>query len=160
MTSLRPTEPLLPFSTWPIQFSDPDVGFAWYAGNGTVVTQATSTHGTARTATVISDWIDQMLDANGADVARAGGLLGIHDWRRVQKYDSAARKTWIERIHRRPKGYLRKAVVIIADNPLLKMAIAGANLFVAVASRDQGQIEISTNAYETLRKYAVRTPVR
>ena len=63
-------------------------------------------------------------------------------------------------LHRRPKGYLRKAVVIIDDNPLLKMAVAGANLLVAVASRNQGQIEFSTNAYETLRKYGVRAPER
>jgi len=156
--SLRPVEPSPPFATWPVQMSDPDVGFAWYAGNGTIVTQATTIRGTAHAATVLSDWIDQLLEANRTEIAQAGGLLGIHDWRRIQKYESAARKIWVERIHQRPRGYLRKAVVVIADNPLLKMAIAGANLFVAVASRDQGQIEVSTNAYETLRKYGVRTP--
>jgi hypothetical protein len=78
----------------------------------------------------------------------------------VRKYDSSARQIWVDRIHRRPKGYLCKVVVIVVDNPLLKMAVAGANLLVAVASRDQGQIEITTNAYETLRKYGIRAPER
>jgi len=38
-----------------------------------------------------------------------------------------------ERMKKRPKGYLRKAIVIIADNPLLKMAVAGGNLLAAIS---------------------------
>lgn len=158
MTSVRPGEPASPFSNWPVQYADPDVGFAWYAGNGTIVTQICVTHGTAPGVTVVSDWIDLLLEAHREELAQAGGMLGIHDWRRVSKYDSDARKIWLERIQRRPKGYLRKAVVIVADNPLLKMAIAGANMLVAVASRGEGQIELATNAYEVLRKYGVQAP--
>jgi hypothetical protein len=160
MLSLHPSEPTLPFSNWPLHLSDPDVGFAWYAGAGTVVTQVITSHGTARAATVVSDWIDELRERYATDLENAGGLLGIHDWRRLRKYDSSARQIWVDRIRRRPKGYLRKAVVIVNDNPLLKMAVAGVNLFVAVASRDQGQIEITTNAYEALRKYGIRSPER
>ncbi len=160
MRTVNPDEPAPPFSTWPVQLSDPDVGFAWYAGKGTVVTQISCTHGTARVATILNDWIDQLLQAHATEMASAGGLLGIHDWRRVKNYDSSVRRIWVERIGQRPKGYLRKSVVIIGDNPLIKMAVAGANLLVAVASRNQGQIELSTNVYETLRKYAVTAPER
>jgi hypothetical protein len=152
--------PWPPFSAWPIQCSDPEIGFAWYAGQGIIVTQITGTHGTARAATVLSDWIDELLDSNASDLAKYGGMLGIHDWRRVLKYDSAARKVWYARIHRRPKGYLRKAVVIVADNPLLKMAVAGANMAIAVASRGEGQIEVATNAQAILSKYCVTAPQR
>jgi len=160
MPSIRPHEPTLPFSAWPLQYSDPDVGFAWYAGRGVIVTQVSGNHGTAHASTVLSDWIDQLLATHAADIAQFGGMLGIHDWRRVLKYDSDARKIWVDRINQRPKGYLRKAVVIIADNALLKMAIAGANLLVAIGARGQGQIEIATNAYEVLRKYQVALPFR
>lgn len=158
--SIRPGEPAAPFAGWPIQCSDIDVGFAWYAGNGIIVTQITGVYGSARVATVLSDWIDLLLDTHNAEIADAGGMLGIHDWRRVKKYDSDARRIWIDRIRQRPKGYLRKAVVIVSDNPLLKMAIAGVNMIVSVASRGEGQIEIATNAYEVLRKYDVQTPQR
>ena len=158
--SLRPTEPAPPFSEWPIQHADPDVGFAWYVGNGAIVTQVCATVGTARCATVVSDWIDKLLEAHGTDISNAGGLLGIHDWRRIQKYESEARTIWFARILRRPKGYLRKAVVITADNPLLRMAIAGGNLLMAVKRSSEARIETATNAYEVLRAYEIPIPTR
>ena len=146
-------DPSPPFSSWPLQFSDPDVGFAWYVGKGIIVTQASATHGTVRVATVVSDWIDELRERHHEEFDRFGGVLGIHDWRRIRTYESDARKVWVERINKRPPGYLRKAVVIVGDSPLLKMAVAGANMFLAVASRNDGRIEVATNVYQILNKY-------
>lgn len=162
-TTLMPTHsqflPAAPFSSWPIQCVDPDVGFAWYAGNGVIVTQISGRDGTPRVASVLSDWIDELLELHRTEIVATGGMLGIHDWRRVRNYDSSARNIWFGRMKRRPPNYLRKAVVVISDNPLLKMAIAGGNLVLALASNRIGDIEIASNAYEVLRKYAVTSPV-
>ena len=160
MPSLIPNGPAAPFSNWPIQLNDPDVGFAWHVGNSTIVTQISSDHGTAHTATVLSDWLDQLVARHKAEIESGNGLIAIHDWRKVKRYDSAARVIWFERMKQRPKGYLRKAVVITADNPLLKMAIAGGNLILAVLSGSQPTIELATNAYEVLRKYQVKAPTK
>ena len=34
------------------------------------------------------------------DIADAGGLLGIHDWRRLRSYTSDARTLWFSRMKR------------------------------------------------------------
>jgi len=149
-------EPLPPFNTWRIQLSDPEVGFAWYTSPGILVTQATMTHAGVRASVVLSDWVDLVLETHREELRQCGGLLGIHDWRRFRSYDSEARRLWTQRIRRRPSGYLRKGVIIIAESPLIKMAVAGANLVVAIASGGSSQFEIATNATEVLRKYNVR----
>ena len=153
-----PTEPLPPFNAWPLQLSDPEVGFAWYTSPATLVTQALPAHATARVSDVLSDWVDLVLQRHSEEIHRCGGLLGVHDWRRFRSYDSEARRRWMQRIQRRPKGYLRKGVIIIADNPLIKMAVAGANMIVAMASGGGSQFEIATNALQVLQKYDVRRP--
>ncbi len=125
--------------------------------------QVSATHGTARMASVFSDWLDEAVATHEEEIAAAGGFLAIHDWRQLTRYDSEARRIWLarmgERAERHP-GYLRKAVVIIADNPLLKMAIAGGNLVATLASRGKSQVEIATNAIAVLAKYQVRPPPR
>jgi hypothetical protein len=157
--SLNPVEPLAPFNAWPIQLSDPDVGFAWYTSAATLVTQATPAHATPYAADVLSNWVDLVLERHHEEIKHYGGLLGVHDWRRFRSYDSEARRRWLQRIERRPKGYLRKGVIIVSDSPLLKMAVAGANMVVALASGGDSQFEIATNALQTLQKYDVRRPM-
>lgn len=156
--SPTPADPLPPFNAWPIHYSNPSVGFAWYTTPATLVTQAIATHATAHVADVLSDWVDLVLEKHRAEIDSCGGLLGIHDWRRFRGYDSDARRHWMQRIQRRPKGYLRKGVIIIADNPLIKMAVAGANMIVALASGGGSQFEIATNAFQVLQKYDVQRP--
>jgi hypothetical protein len=151
-------EPLPPFNSWPIQFSDPEVGYAWYTASATLVTQALPTHASARVSDVLSDWVDLVLQRHREEINRHGGLLGIHDWRRFRSYDTEARRRWLQRIQCRPKGYLRKGVIVIADSPLIKMAVAGANMIVTIASGGESQFEIATNALQVLHKYDVRRP--
>jgi|GEM_PF-1581168 len=151
-------DPLPPFNSWPVQLSHPEVGFAWYTSSATLVTQALPSHATERIAEVLSDWVDFVLERHRKEIQQCGGLLGIHDWRRFRSYDSEARQKWQQRIERRPKGYLRKGIIIVANNPLIKMAVAGANMVVSLASGGHSQFEIATNAFEVLRKYEVRRP--
>ena len=125
--------------------------------------QVSATRGTAQMASVFSDWLDEAVATHEAEIAEAGGFLAIHDWRQLTGYDSEARRIWLGRMEERAKrhpGYLRKAVVIIAENPLLRMAIAGGNLVATLASRGKSQVEIATNVITVLAKYQVRPPLR
>lgn len=153
-------EPLPPFDNWPLQLSDPDVGFAWYTNSAVLVTQAIPSHATAHVSDTLSNWVDLILEMNRDEIERCGGLLGIHDWRRFRSYDSEARRKWMQRIERRSKGYLRKGIIVIADSPLIKMAVAGANMIVSLASGGSGQFEIATNPFHVLHKYNVQAPLR
>lgn len=156
--SAHHAQPQPPFHTWPIQFRDPEVGFAWYTSAATLVTQVIPKHASARVSAVLSDWVDMVREKHQDDIARHGGLLGIHDWRSFRTYDTEARRLWLQRIERRPKGYLRKGVIIISDSPLIKMAVAGANLIVALASGGKSQFEIATDAAGIVDKYNVQRP--
>ena len=158
MSSIAPPEPAEPFSNWPIQLYDRSVGFAWYVCKGTVVTQISSQHGTVHTANVLSNWLDLLLARHASEIESSKGLLAIHDWRKVKKYDSDARVAWVERMKHRREGYLRKAIVVTSPNPLLKMAISGANLVHAFIARSESTIELATNIAEVLRKYKVEKP--
>lgn len=161
MQSTRPIAPAPPFSTWPIHCSDAEVGYGWYVGNCTIVTQISVSVGSAKVATVLCNWMDELYEQNRGEIDRGGGIIAVHDWRRVESYQSAARTIWLDRMKHRPEGYkLRKAVVITSDNALLKMAVAGANLISAVSLRGYGQIETSSNAHEVLREYAITAPGR
>ena len=54
--------------------------------------------------------------------------------------------------------YLRKGVIIVADSPLIKMAVAGANRIAAMTSGGDSQFEIATNMTQVLQKYEERRP--
>jgi hypothetical protein len=158
MSSIAPPAPAEPLSNWAIQLYDRAVGFAWYVGKGTIVTQVTSQHGTVHAAAVVSNWIDLLLARHAREIEAHHGLLAIHDWRKVKKYESGARVAWFERMKQRREGYLRKAVVVTSANPLLKMAIAGGNLVHAFITRSESTIELASNLSEVLRKYKVELP--
>jgi hypothetical protein len=137
---------------------DPDAGFAWYTGSGILITQVCAERGTAPVATILSNWIDETLASHREEIAQSGGLFAVHDWRQVRRYDSAARSVWFERMKKRPKGYLRKAIVIIADNPLLKMAVAGGNLLAAISLDGHTKVELASDIHAVMRQHSLMPP--
>lgn len=76
----------------------------------------------------VSTGVDLLLEH---DRPPEGGILIFHDWRRFQRYESSAREHLLRRMRSRPKGYVRKTVVVVPPTPLWRMAIAGANLIYA-----------------------------
>ncbi len=122
-----------PFDHWPIQHEDPRYGFAWYCGRGLIVSHITVSHGTKEAAHAYHDYESSILRLYAKEVADAGGLFVIHDWRAMVTYDAEARRVWQERMRSRKKGYLRGSVVCLAGAaPLLKMAVQAANLWASV----------------------------
>ena len=148
--------PAYPFTNWPTQFHDPDVGYAWYVLGGSMVTQINVPDGNEFVANTLSDWIDAVLADHADEVAQAGGLLAVHDWRLLCSYSSRARTTWYERMKQRPKNYLRRAVVVVGDTPLLKMAVAGARLMATLSL--VGDVELAHDIDKVLAQYPLRRP--
>jgi hypothetical protein len=138
-----------PFDQWAVHHADPRYGYAWYLGRGLIVSHMTITHGTEAAAHAYHDFESAVLRDCADEVTENGGIYVIHDWRAIVTYDSAARRTWQERMQARKKGYLRGSVVcLVRTAPLLKMAVQGANL---VASVTHGaKVELSTNIDATL----------
>lgn len=148
--------PLAPFGDWPIQFFEPEIAYAWYTHGATFVTQALIVSTNVYVVSILNDWLDDVTRTHREEIERAGGLLAIHDWRRIRKYDSASREAWFARMRARPSNYLRKAIVVVGDAPLLKMALAGANLLTALHLKSQ--VQIASNCYQVLREHGVIRP--
>ncbi len=139
-----------------MQLHHPDAGFGWYLSGGIFVSQISVSVGSEFVADTLSDWIDGVLEQHGEEVSAAGGLLGIHDWRLMRKYTSRARSIWFERMKRRPRQYLRRAVVVVGDTPLLKMAVAGANLMATLSL--VGEVELAHDIQAVLHRHSIARP--
>lgn len=146
--------PLPPLDRWAIQHRDDHYGYAWYCGNGVIVSQVTVKHGSAAAARAYHDYEERILRDKAEELAQSGGLFVIHDWRAMETYDADARKIWQERMRDRPKGYLRGSIVCVASaGALLRMAVQAANLVASVVHT--ARVELSTDLEAALEAHDV-----
>src|SRR5690606_5367856 len=115
-------------------------------------------HRTIEVANALHDAIDRVVEREASDFAAHGGLLIVHDWRAMRGYDKAARQVFLNRMKERPAGYLRGAVAVLPDAPLLRMAVQTANVLMAL--HIGGNLALATDASEPLRKHRVERPSR
>lgn len=148
--------PQAPFTGWPIQWVEPGLGYAWYVEPATLVVQAFVTHGTADAAGRYMDVIDRLIEAKLDDLCAAGGLTILLDWHLMQTYEPDARRLILERMKRRPKGYLRRTVACLPSTPLLKMAVQGVNLVAAFMGG--ASVELCDDAREAIEKHHINPP--
>jgi hypothetical protein len=139
-----------------VQVYQESYGFLWYTEPATFVSQLVAEHATVSVVTWLHDHIDQVLAVRAEPIARAGGLLLVHDWRAMQGYDKEARLLFSERMKRRRPGYSRGAVVCVPDTPLLRMAVQGTNLLAAFQVRTR--VELVTDVTATLARHRVKMP--
>lgn len=149
--------PRAPFDQWPVQLREERLGYVWYAPPATFVNQLLVSHGTAEVANRLHDLIDHVLEREAEDIRRNGGLLIVHDWRLMTGYDKDARRAFLDRMRQREPGYLRGAVAVVPDTPLLRMAVQTANL--VMAFRTGGELEMATDPRPALEKHGVEAPV-
>jgi hypothetical protein len=149
-------KPHHPLTTWPLHFKDWRFGLAWYTAPGVFVNQIHQSHGSVAVANALHDAIDHVLFHHAEDLKKHGGLMVIHDWRKMTSYDSEAREAYLERMRARPSGYLRKAVAVIPSTPLLRMAVQTANIVMAM--RSGGTLQFATDLAAVLEQYEVRHP--
>jgi hypothetical protein len=143
-----------PFDQWRVQQFDPHYGYAWYCGEGLIVSHVTVTHCTVASARAYHAFEGAVLRDRAAEIARAGGLFVIHDWRTMGSYEREGRQFWQARMRERPKGYLKGSLVCVAKaNKLLRMAVEGANLIASLTHG--GKVELTTDIDEALRRYHV-----
>lgn len=152
-----PSRAYPPFDRWPEQLADPRFGRAWFCRPAVFVNQLHVDHATAETVSALHDAIDAVLHRRRAEIAEAGGIVMIHDWRRLQGYSPEARRVYLERMRARAPGYLKVAVAIVPDTPLLRMAVQTANVLMAL--RIGGTLELATDPEPVLQRYGVRTPL-
>jgi hypothetical protein len=145
----------VPFDRWPVQAFDPAFGYAWYARPATYVTQMWVTHGTVACARFIQDHIDLLLVHKKDEIAAAGGLLVLHDWRHATGYDTEARREFIERLRGRPR-YMRRAVTCVAVTPVLRMVIEAGNLVAKIVTGAKS--ELAEDPAPILREERVEVP--
>lgn len=151
-------KPLAPFQTWPVHLRDRRFGLAWYTRPGVFVDQIQKPHGTLEVAQALHDAIDHVLERQAKDLEQYGGLFIVHDWRQMQGYDSDARKLFLERMKARKPGYLRGAVAVVPDTPLLRMAVQTSQLVMAFSAG--GKLKLATDPSEVLETYGVSHPTR
>lgn len=151
---LSMSSPRAPLEGWRVQHQDPHYGYAWYCGQGIIVSQVTTAHGTGQAARNYHEFEERILRERARDCERAGGLFVIHDWRLMETYDAEARRVWQERMRARTKGYLRGSVVCVANaGALLRMAVQAVNV---VASVTHGaKVELTDDLDAVLRKYGL-----
>lgn len=149
-------KPRPPFDTWPRHVVDERFGFAWYASPAVLVTQTVLACGTAAAAHAIMDVIDEHLARHADEVSAEGGLLIVHDFREMHGYVTEARQVWLARMRQRERGYLRGAVAILPDTPMLKMAAQTVNMFLALNS--SAKLTLANEPREVLRRFGVRAP--
>lgn len=150
-----PRRPRAPFDAWPSAVVVPRIGFAWFADPAVLVVQSHIDHATIESATRVHDLIDRVLAAEPDAVAAAGGLAILHDWRSLRGHDAAARPAFLERMRRRPKGYLRMAVVVLGTSTrLLRLAVETGNLLAATVSG--GRIEVVGSPSEAIDRLHAR----
>jgi hypothetical protein len=149
-----PAPPQPPFDSWPIQHRDDHYGYAWYCGDGLIVSHITTRHGTIAAAVAYHNYEERMLREHAPDCEQANGLFVIHDWRAMETYDAGARRVWQERMRERPKGYLRGSVVCVSNaGALLRMAVQAANLVASVVHT--ARVELTTDLDSALRTHNV-----
>lgn len=152
----RAPVPRAPFDRWPLQAFDPSFGFAWYTQPATFVTQLAVERGTLASARFIQDHIDLVLEHRAEEVASAGGLLIVHDWRIARGYELEARREFMERLRARPRSYLRRAVTCINVSPMLRMVVEAGNLVVTLVTGAKG--EIADDPAPVLLRHRVEVP--
>ena len=149
--------PRAPFDRWPVQAYDASFGFCWYTQPATFVTQLTVEHGTIACARFIQDHIDLVLEHRSEDVASAGGLLIVHDWRAATTYDLEARREFLDRMRARPRSYLRHAVTCMSISPMLRMVVEAGNLVLTLVTGAKG--EVGHDPALVIAKHRVEVPL-
>lgn len=147
--------PRAPFDRWPAHRLLGEFGHAWWAEPAVLVFQSAVPHADVAGAIALQDLIDDVRAAAAPAIARAGGLVCIHDFRSLQTHDSAARAKFVERMRRRPKGYLRAAVVVLeTQNRILRLAIETANLVAATFTG--GRVEVVSTPLDAIARAGAR----
>ncbi len=147
-----------PLDRWPEQHVDPEHGRAWVARPGALIIQYGSERGTARGSAWVHGLVDRVLATNSAELSRRGGLLIVHDWRLMRRYDPAARADWMQRTRDRQRGQLRGVVVVRGrtPSPFVGMAVQAANLVTTLAFGVQ--VELSDNLVRALTDHRIERP--
>jgi hypothetical protein len=147
--------PLEPFADWPLQVTIP-AGYIWYTEPGVLVTQAHIEHATYEDTLAMTTRIDTVVQHRKVELAHQGGLLVIHDWRKLKTWENEARQLIVQRSKDRDRRVFRGVVIAIAVNPLLRLLAHFVNA--TMSAMGGAGVEVVDTVGPSLGKYGVRRP--
>jgi hypothetical protein len=148
--------PRPPFEDWPTQVYDPVFGFVWFAHPVVLVSQFTAERANVAAASFLQDHIDLVLERRAEEVAEQNGLFILHDFRAAASYETEARIAFVERMRKRPHGYMRRSVTCVRASPMLRMIVQAGNLAATLVSG--GNTEMSHDPAQAMRTYGIEAP--
>jgi hypothetical protein len=128
----------------------------WYTEPGVFVSQAHIEHSNFEDVAAMCMRVDAVLRLRKAEIAKHGGLLIIHDWRRLKSWDDDARQHLIERSIRRARGEVRAVIIAISTNPLFRLMAQVAN--VTLTALGGARVQLVDALEPSLEKYGVKKP--
>ena len=140
-----------------MQVYDPAFGFIWYAHPVVLVSQFTGEDPSFAAASFLQDHIDMVLARRENEVREQKGLFLLHDFRLVARFDPEVRTAFIERMRKRPHGYMRRAVTCVPTSPMLRMVVQAANLAATLISG--GKTELVHDPAPALEEHGITPPV-
>ncbi|NUP13995.1 MAG: hypothetical protein HOW73_48795 [Polyangiaceae bacterium] len=150
------TKPSWPFVGWPIHFADRRLGYVWLVDPDVLIFHATVTQGTAESATLLHDTVDAAWKLNRDAFTRAGGVALLVDARSLTSYTTEGRQRYAERVRTRPRGHVRRVVVVVPQDRLLRMAAEALGLIAQLAGGSS--MEVLRDPKEALEMLGVIAP--
>ena len=147
--------PQEPFADWPIQITVP-AGYIWYTEPGVLVTQVQIEHATYEHTLAMTTRVDTVVQHRKVELAQLGGLLIIHDWRKLKTWDNDARQLIVQRSRDRGRGVIRAVVIAISVNPLLRLLAQVVNATMSAVT--SGGVQVVHDVLPSLDKYGVKRP--
>jgi hypothetical protein len=151
--------PRAPFLGWPVQLYDaPGQFFLWYVAPATLVSQFDREDVDLHTMQRFVRFVDGLREAQRPTIAAAGGLVAIHDWRKVRHVAPAARSYMWAASKKLGTGDLRAVHTAIALNPMVRLLAETYNLLISQIARVP--VCIHADPLAALAKYRVSPPAQ
>lgn len=151
--------PVAPFERWPRQVCFAG-GYAWLVPAAqtdlAIVTQTYVAEATAQTAHAVADFLDQVV--LGGELAGAGQVWVLHDWRSLSTVANGARAAWTTRTRRPGNPFAQSEIyVALGASPILRMTLRAAALTIQLA-QGQRAARFVDDLRPILRQAGVREP--
>lgn len=149
--------PRVPFLGWPVQLYDAQGRFfLWYVAPATLVSQFDREEVDLHTMQRFVRLVDGLRESERTAIRAAGGLVAIHDWRRVRHVAPAARSYMWAASKKLGTGDLRAVHAAMPLGPMIRLLAETYNLLISQVARVP--VCIHADPLPVLAQYRVSPP--
>jgi hypothetical protein len=153
-------QPRAPLARWPLQLVMEESGvFAWYSNPATLINQVYVPHVKAEGFRQWALLVDGLMEVKAKEIAEAGGLLIINDWREIRTFDAGMSTFFSERAKKVRPGTLRGSLVAMQTLPLLKMGFQTVSLH-AMLNPGHAPVRPIKDVFGAMVDHGVQVPQR